>query len=341
MSERSTNQLQNKTMLNVTGILISNLGSPDKPTKKSLRHYLKQFLSDKFVIQPPPSRFIWLCILHLVILNIRPARSAKKYQKIWHNPNDKAPLIKLCESLLSRLENTLVIPNKKLQFALGMRYGNPSIPSAIKEFQLKGCSEIIILPLYPQFSNTTTESTRFEIEKSLSNWVSKPKIFFIDNYHDNDLYIDTLASSIHDFQLNNDKPDKLIISYHSIPQRYVDNGDLYYDHCRTTTDLLVAKLGLNDDEYELCFQSIFGREKWIGPDISTRLAILGKGTSQSVQVVCPGFPVDCLETLEEIEMDNKEVFLSSGGQKFDYIPALNDHKSHASLLANIIENQSR
>ena len=338
MSEHPTHKPRQKITPNVTGVLISNLGSPDAPTKKSLRRYLRQFLSDKFVIQPPPNRFIWLCILHLVILNIRPAKSAKKYQKIWLNPVEKAPLIRLCENLVSQLEKTLVIPNTRLEFSLGMRYGSPSISAAIEDLMLKGCGEIIVLPLYPQFSRTTTESTRFEVEKSLSNLLYQPKLCFINDYHDNELYIETLASSINDFQLENGKPDKLIISYHSIPQRYVDNGDSYHKHCQTTTSLLVEKLGLAKNEYELCFQSIFGREKWIGPNISNRLTALGESCIDYVQVVCPGFPVDCLETLEEIEMENMEIFLCSGGKKFDYIPALNTDKSHVSLLTDIISN---
>jgi ferrochelatase len=315
------------------------LGSPDAPTKKALRKYLGQFLSDKFVIQPPPSRFIWLCILHLVILNIRPAKSAKKYQKIWFHDTHEAPLISLCQKLLKKLKIQQFSNENQFEFSLGMRYGNPSIAVALEDLKDKGCNKIVVLPLYPQYSKTTTASTHFEVEKSLSNWAVKPKLFFVNDYHDNELYIDTLASSIKAFQAVNGRPDKLLVSYHSIPQRYVDNGDSYYDHCQTTTQLLVEKLQLNNNNYEICFQSIFGREKWIGPNISDILANLGSNGTSHVQVVCPGFPVDCLETLEEIDMENREIYLENGGLKFHYIPALNKQKLHVDFLLKLIQEQ--
>jgi len=328
-----------KNSSNKIGVLITNLGSPDAPTKSALRKYLGQFLSDKFVIQPPPSRFIWLCILHFVILNIRPAKSAKKYQKIWGNSDEKAPLISLCQDLLEQLKKQSFSPDNKLEFALGMRYGNPCISSALEELRAKGCEEIIVLPLYPQYSKTTTASTFFEISEIIKKWEKSPDILLINNYHDNASYIDTVASSIAEFQNANGVPDKLLISYHSIPQRYVNNGDCYYEHCQRTTQLLVEKLHLNDNDYEICFQSIFGREKWIGPNISDILANLGSNNTPHVQVVCPGFPVDCLETLEEIDMENRQIYLENGGSKFHYIPALNKQKLHADFLLQLIQKR--
>ena len=322
-----------------TGVLITNLGSPDAPTKKALRKYLGQFLSDKFVIQPPPSRFIWLCILHLVILNIRPAKSAKKYQKVWGNSQEKAPLISLCQDLLEQLKSQSLSVDNNFEFALGMRYGNPCISSALEELRDKDCDEIIILPLYPQYSKTTTASTFYEISEIMKKWQDVPEILLINDYHDNTFYINTLAASITEFQTVNGVPDKLLISYHSIPQRYVNNGDCYYEHCQTTTQLLVEKLQLNDDDYEICFQSIFGREKWIGPNISDILANLASNSTSHVQVVCPGFPVDCLETLEEIDMENREIYLENGGSKFHYIPALNKQKLHTDFLLKLIQEQ--
>jgi len=339
MSEHPTHKSRQKITQNATGVLISNLGSPDAPTKKSLRRYLRQFLSDKFVIQPPPNRFIWLCILHLIILNIRPAKSAKKYQKIWGNPEDKSPLILLCQNLLDQLKKHPFSVDNKLEFALGMRYGNPCISSALEELRCKGCDEIIVLPLYPQYSKTTTSSTFYEISEITNNWQNMPEILLINDYHNNDAYIDTLAASITEFQSLNGVPDKLLISYHSIPQRYVNKGDCYYEHCQTTAQLLVEKLQLNDDDYEICFQSIFGREKWIGPNISDILANLGSIGAPHVQVVCPGFPVDCLETLEEINMENREIYLENGGSKFHYIPALNMQKAHVDFLLKLIQKQ--
>lgn len=329
--------LQNNTMK--TGVLLTNLGSPAAPTKSALRKYLGQFLSDKFVIQPPPNRFIWLCILHLVILNIRPAKSAKKYQKIWGNLENKAPLILLCQQLLEQLKKHSFSAKNDLEFALGMRYGNPCIATALEDLRGMGCDQIIVLPLYPQYSKTTTASTFFEVSKVIEKWSKKPKIILINNYHDNDSYIDTLASSISAFQDKYGVPDKLLISYHSIPQRYVNNGDCYYEHCQTTTRLLVKKLHLNDDNYEICFQSIFGREKWLGPNISDILSNLSPKGVSHVQVVCPGFPVDCLETLEEIEMENRQIYLENSGTVFHYIPALNFSAAHASLIVNLLQVQ--
>ena len=329
--------LQNSS--NKTGVLITNLGSPDAPTTGALRRYLKQFLSDKFVIQPPPSRFIWLCILHLVVLNIRPAKSAKKYQKVWGNSENKAPLISLCQSLVNQLKKHPFSVDNKLEFALGMRYGNPCISSALDQLRDKGCDEIIVLPLYPQYSKTTTASTFFEISEIIKKWQISPEILLINNYHNNDSYIDTLVSSITTFQDENGVPDKLLISYHSIPHRYVNNGDCYYEHCQTTTRLLVKKLQLDDDDYEICFQSIFGREKWIGPNISDILSNFGSRGISHVQVVCPGFPVDCLETLEEIDMENREIYLENGGSKFHYIPALNKQNLHIDFLLKLIQEQ--
>ena len=339
MSEHLVDNSSFQNSTNKTGVLITNLGSPDAPTKNALRQYLKQFLSDKFVIQPPPSRFIWLCILHGVILNFRPAKSAKKYQKIWTNPNDKAPLISLCQNLLNQLKQQPFAVTNMIEYSLGMRYGNPSISDALEDLLDNGCDQIIVLPLYPQYSKTTTESTFFEVSKITKNWQNIPKILLINNYHDNDSYIDALASSIMDFQAENGVPDKLLISYHSIPQRYVNNGDCYYEHCQATTRLLVEKLNLNEADFVLCFQSIFGREKWIGPNISDVLANLSSENVPHVQVICPGFPVDCLETLEEIDMENRQIFLDNGGAKFHYIPALNSSAAHLSLINDLLQSE--
>ena len=339
MPDQSVDNSSLQNIAKKTGVLITNLGSPDAPTKKALRKYLKEFLSDKFVIQPPPSRFIWLCILHLVILNIRPSKSAKKYQKIWGNPTDNAPLVSLCQSLLIQLKQQPFCETNTLEYALGMRYGNPSISSALEDLRDKGCDEIIVLPLYPQYSKTTTESTFYEVSKITNKWQNVPRVLLINNYHDNSTYIDTLASTIKDFQDKNGVPDKLLISYHSIPERYVNNGDCYFEHCHATTRLLSEKLNLNADDFEICFQSIFGREKWIGPNISNILENLGSVGVSHVQVVCPGFPVDCLETLEEIDMENRQIYLDNGGSIFHYIPALNQSAAGVSLINHLLNSR--
>lgn len=328
------------------GILITNLGSPEKPNKIAVKKFLKEFLSDELVIEAPAmclkSRLLWLFVLNFIILNIRPAKTAENYKRIWGNKNLKAPLVRISNAILEKVARSKKfnsINNSNLEFALGMRYSSPSIKTALNKLKDKKCDKIVSLSLYPQYSKTTTSSNRFEILKSLSKWKNKPEFCFITDYHNDYSYIRALASSVTKFQKKYGKPNKLLISYHSIPERYVKKCDCYFNQCHQTTRLLVKELKLTADEYEICFQSVFGREKWVGPNISQRLEELGSNNTSYVQIICPGFPVDCLETLEEIKIKNKKIFIANGGKKYEYIPALNDSDEHIDMLCEIIQRQ--
>lgn len=318
-----------------TGILLTNLGTPDAPTKPALKRYLKQFLSDYRVIQPP-NKLIWWLALNVVILNIRPAKSAQNYAKIWDSFGKGSPLLNISNLQLKGIKKTLLSQHDNLVFEMGMRYGNPSIPLALQSLRDKGCDKIIALPMYPQYSETTTLSTLDEINKELNDWENKPTLAFIDDYYQDKGYIQSLVNSVTEHQAQHGKPDRLMISFHGIPQRFVDNGDVYYDHCVNTTKLLAKALHLQEDEYQLCFQSIFGREEWLKPETKNSLESLAKNGVKHVQVICPGFSVDCLETLEEIDEENRGYFMEAGGSDFSYIPALNDRNDHIQALSGII-----
>jgi ferrochelatase len=321
-----------------TGILLTNLGTPDSPTRPALKRYLKQFLSDDRVIQAP-NKLVWWLALNVVILNIRPAKSAQNYAKIWDKFGKGSPLLNISNLQLEGIKKTLLSQYDHLAFEVGMRYGNPSIPSALKSLKDKGCDKIIALPMYPQYSETTTLSTLDEINKVLNAWEDTPELVFIDDYYQDKGYIQSLVNSVTEHQAQHGKPDKLMISFHGIPQRFVDNGDVYYDHCVNTTQLLAKALNLQEDEYQLCFQSIFGREEWLKPQTKNSLESLAKKGTQHVQVICPGFSVDCLETLEEINEENRGYFMDAGGAQFSYIPALNDRDDHIQALSSIIAQQ--
>ncbi|MBL4660598.1 MAG: ferrochelatase [Alcanivoracaceae bacterium] len=319
------------------GVLITNLGSPDTPDKKSVRKYLKQFLSDKRVIQPIIPRWIWWLILHGIILNTRPKKSAKLYLSIWDSFGKGAPLVAITNKQLSALKKKF--KDAGITISMVMRYGKPSIEQSIKQFHDQGIEKIIVLPLYPQYSQTTTEST-FDIIHALANTCQDfPKYELINDYHQCPLYISALKNSIENHWQQHGKPQKLIISFHGIPQVYCDNGDIYPQQCYATANLLIKELALKKDEYIICFQSRFGKLEWLKPYLDVTLRSLPSQGISNVQVICPGFAADCLETLEEIEHENKQYFLQAGGKQYSYIPALNDNKDHINCLASIISNQ--
>ena len=325
-----------------TGILITNLGTPDAANKKALKKYLKQFLSDPRLVESNFPRWVWLTILNLVILNVRPAKSAKAYAKVWGQFGEGSPLLDISKQQLSGLKK--LIKNQfdgPVECALGMRYGNPSIESALLELKEKKVKRLLILPLYPQYSATTTASTFDEVTRVLQSWRWIPELRFVNHYHKNQNYIDALVNSIQKHWKEYGKPEKLILSYHGIPKRYLLNGDPYHCECHVTTRLVVEKLGLNEDEYMICFQSIFGREEWLKPYLSDTLKSLPSQNVQNVQIICPGFSSDCLETLEEIEEENKEYFIESGGEKFSYIPALNASSDHLKAIESVILQHSQ
>ena len=317
------------------GVLITNLGSPDAPTKKALRKYLKQFLSDKRVIQPVVGRIAWWFILHGIILNTRPKKSALLYKRIWKSFGTGAPLVDITKKQLKCLR--CYFDNKPIVVEMAMRYGSPSIESSIDNLLEKGIEKLIVLPLYPQYSRTTTESTFDIIHAIKETNANFPSLTLVNNYHDNPFYIEALKQSIIKHQKQYGKPQLLIISYHGIPKIYVQKGDIYPQHCQKTTQLLVDSLGLKQEEYMVCYQSIFGKLEWIKPYLDLTLKELPDQGIKDVQVICPGFAADCLETLEEIEHENKKYFLDAGGEKYSYIPALNDGEEHIKALQHIIK----
>ena len=315
-----------------TGVLITNLGTPDAPNAKSLKIYLNQFLSDPRVIEIP--KIIWQIILKLVILQIRPRKSAANYKKIW--TDNGSPLLDISQRQLEGVKKIILEKYPNVEFALGMRYGNPSIEKALKDLQKKQVRRLLVLPLYPQYCAATTASTFDEVTNTLQKWRWIPELRFINQYFEEEKYIETLASSVEDFWAKNGKPQKIIFSYHGIPKRYLTNGDPYHCFCLKTTRLVKEKMKLSDDQIMTTFQSRFGREEWLQPYTSETLKELpGKGI-KDIHIISPGFSADCLETLEELEEENREYFIESGGEKYKYIPCLNDNKEHLDFISYLI-----
>ncbi len=305
-----------------TGILLVNLGTPDQPNRPALRRYLKEFLSDTRVIEIPKA--VWWIILNGVILNTRPKKSAAKYAKIWLP--EGSPLLvhtrRLAQLLRGYLGEQMQSP---LALAVGMRYGNPSIASAIAELKNQHCDRILLLPLYPQYAASTTASAVDAVARALRRYRNVPALRTVRSYHDHPGYIGALASSVLSYWSKHGKPDKLVISFHGVPRRTLDKGDPYHCECQKTGRLLAEALGLIGEQYTVAFQSLFGRAEWIKPYTASLLKQLGKTGIARIDVVCPGFPVDCLETLEEIAIEGKTTFLQAGGKEFHYIPCLNEN----------------
>lgn len=316
-----------------TGVLLTNLGSPDAPTPSALRRYLKEFLWDARVVEQP--RWLWWLILNGIILNTRPAKSAEAYSKVW--TDEGSPLLAITRRQRDKLQLSLEGRyNDEVHVEMAMRYGSPSIQAGLEALREKGCERIIILPLYPQYSATTTGSTFDAVAEVLKVWRRVPEISFINAYHDHPAYIEALAGSVQSYWQQHGEPERLLISFHGIPERYFEAGDPYPCHCRKTARLLREHLGLGDERAVLTFQSRFGREPWVRPYTDETLMEWGKAGVSSVDVICPGFAADCLETLEEIAMQNRELFLDAGGRQFRYIPALNDGDTHIEALAQVI-----
>lgn len=317
------------------GILLTNLGTPEAPTAAALRPYLKQFLSDPRVVEFP--RLLWWLVLNLIILRIRPRRSAKAYQKVWSEKG--SPLLIHTQAQTESVRQNLHAKyGKKIRVEFAMRYGNPSIAAGIDKLMRAGVRKLLVLPLYPQYSATTTGSTFDAIADNFKRRRWLPELHFIDGYHTHPLYINALATSIQEHWQKHGRPDKLIFSYHGVPLRYLHNGDPYHCYCLQTTRLVAEKLALSEDDYLSSFQSRFGREAWLQPYTDETLKHLAAQGVKSVAVVCPGFSSDCLETLEEIDEENREYFLSAGGKEFHYIPALNNAPAHINALATICED---
>ncbi|MCC2608145.1 ferrochelatase [Planctobacterium marinum] len=316
-----------------TGVLITNLGTPEAPTRQALRPYLKEFLSDPRVVEVP--RLIWWCILNLVILNFRPARSARAYKTVWTEQG--SPLMVHTQNQAAALQQQL-----KAQYGDGvvvdfaMRYGKPAIGDVLDSMMQQGVRKLVILPLYPQYCASTTGSTFDALAQDFMQRRWLPDFKFISHYHDNRDYIAAVAEKIKAHREKQGSADKLIFSYHGIPKRYLLNGDPYHCECYTTSRLIANYLGLQPDQYLTTFQSRFGREEWLKPYTDHTLQELAGQGVKSVQVVCPGFSADCLETIEEIGVENRDYFLEAGGERYEYIECLNSDESHINLLVSLV-----
>lgn len=317
-----------------TGVLITNLGTPDAPTAPALRRYLKEFLSDPRVVEIP--RLIWLMILHGIILRIRPAKSAKLYESIW--TDEGSPLLAISNKQTAKLKQRLYNDfGENVSVEVGMRYGNPSMSSALQKLQQRGVNNIVVLPLYPQFAGPTTASAFDALVKEVKTWRWIPSIHFISSYHDHPLYIKSLANSINEHFEQHGKPEKLVLSYHGMPKLFHENGDPYYCFCAKTTRLLAEALNLAEDDYMMTFQSRFGKAEWLKPYTDESLEELAKSGTKHIAVASPAFSADCLETLEELVEENKEVFTEAGGESYHYIPALNDRDDHIDVMIDLIK----
>ncbi len=321
-----------------TGILLVNLGSPDAPTPAALRRYLAEFLGDPRVVEAP--RWLWWFAMHGVILRIRPPRSAKSYARIWTDEGTPmgSPLIAISYKQTVALRDKLQsLYGNAVVVKLAMRYGKPSIASAIETLQQAGVDRLVVLPLYPQYSATTTASVFDELCRVLQQRRVIPELRFIREYYQHPHYIDALATSIVQHWQQHGRTQKLLFSFHGIPQRYVDAGDPYAGQCKLTAAAVAEKLQLQEDEWILVFQSRFGREPWLQPYCDKTLEALPAQGVKSVDVISPGFAADCLETLEEIDMENRDIFLQAGGEDFRYIAALNDRTEHIDCLLELLK----
>jgi ferrochelatase len=311
------------------GVLIAYLGTPDSPDVLSVRSYLKEFLSDPRIIEVP--KIIWWFVLNIFILNFRSFNSARLYKSIWTDGG--SPLLVNCIKIKEKIQKSLP---SNYQVALGMRYGNPSIKSALNELKEANCRDIEIITLFPHYSATTVGSIFDAVSTEIKSWRWVPSIKFLNSYHDNPLLIEILSKRIQKSFDSHGKPDKLVFSYHSIPKKYFDSGDPYHCLCQKTSRLIAEKLSLDEKDYITAFQSRFGPSEWLKPYTSETMKSLPKEGIKSVQVVSPGFGVDNLETLQEIDIENKEYFEDAGGDNFHYIPCLNYDDDHVEFLISLI-----
>ena len=315
-----------------TGALIINLGTPDSTSWFDIRRYLKEFLSDRRVIEVNP--ILWQIILNVFILNLRPSKTAKAYKEIWMKEKNMSPLLYYTQKQAEKVGN--LISNENLIIDFAMRYGNPSIKSKIKKLHDEGCENLIILPLYPQYAAATTATVCDEVYRTLMKMRWQPSLKIIPHYESEPLYIDALVKSINNkIEKINWRPDLILASYHGIPKKYFDKGDPYHCYCHKTTRLISEKL--NSIEIKTTFQSRFGPEEWLQPYTDKTLENLPKEGKKNVLAICPGFSSDCVETLEEILIQGKESFIDAGGENFDMIPCLNDSDGHIKLIKNLIQ----
>ena len=315
-----------------TGVLLINLGTPDSTSWWDIRKYLREFLSDKRVIEVNP--ILWQIILNLFILTFRPSKTAHAYKKIWRKESNESPLLYFTRNQAEKLNKK--IGSEKIIVDFAMRYGNPSIKSKLNILKDAGCENIIILPLYPQYAAATTATVCDEVYRSLMNMRWQPSLQVIPHYESEPIYIDALIKSVKDkLGSINWKPDLIISSYHGIPKKYFDKGDPYHCYCHKTTRLM--KENFNEVDIQTTFQSRFGPQEWLTPYTDKTLECLPSKGIKNLLVICPGFASDCVETLEEIDIQGRESFMDNGGENFDLIPCLNDNADHINLFEKLVK----
>ena len=315
------------------GVILANLGSPTEPTPKAVRDFLRPFLHDHRVVEL--TRWLWCPILHGIILPFRSRSSARNYAKIWWQ--EGSPLRVITERQVVALQ-TLFDQTTPQQYVVkaAYTYSEPLLAQAIEELRGQGIEQILLLPLYPQYSATSTAPLFDQLGSYLQSQRNTPEVSYVRSYYNNSAYIRALASSVKSHWAEHGQAEVLLMSFHGIPQQFADNGDPYPQECEMTAQLLAQELGLSDDQWQLSYQSRLGRAQWLEPSTSDALTKLGEQKTASVQVICPGFSADCLETLEEIEMENAEIYREAGGSNYQYIACLNDTADHIQMMAELV-----
>lgn len=313
------------------GVILANLGTPQAPTAKAVKRFLGEFLHDKRVIDL--NRWLWCPLLHGIILPTRSPKVAKLYQSIWMDGG--SPLMVYSKRQQQALTEALGVP-----VAIGMTYDEPSMKNALDELQAQGCQKIVVLPLYPQYSATTTAAVFDQISKACQGRSYVPEIRMVHDYYQAPDFIEALALSVKEHWAKHGEPDYLLCSYHGIPQRYANNGDPYPEQCHRTTELLAEALNMPREKMSMSFQSVFGKEEWVKPYTDQTIEALAKKGMKRVDVICPAFSADCLETLEEIAVQGKETFVEAGGESLNLIPCLNDRQDHIEMMIRLIKQQA-
>ena len=321
----------------MTAVVLVNLGTPDAPTAAALRRYLGEFLSDPRVVET--ARWLWWLILHGVILRIRPARSARAYATVWTEQG--SPLLVGSQALTDAVAEQIkaTMGDQAPVVALAMSYGNPNLRDVLEGLRLRGMRRLLVVPLYPQYSGSTTASVFDAVSRQLQRWRWIPELRFITEYYREPGYVQALAASVREHWQTHGRSERLLLSFHGIPGRYLVNGDPYYCQCQVTARLLREALGLGENELYVTFQSRVGREPWLQPYTDQTLVTWARAGVRRVDVMCPGFSIDCLETLEEIAGQNAEAFVHAGGERLSYIPALNHRPDHVATMTGLIARQ--
>ena len=332
MNELKSNPIT-RQKTNRNGVLLVNTGTPDAPTPEAVRRFLAEFLSDPRVVDYP--RWLWLPILHAVILNVRPRRSARLYRQIWSSRS--SPLLNTLELQAGGLTEKLRhLTSLEIPVAVAMRYGSPSISSGLSLLKQSGTRRVVIFPLFPQYSNTTTGSVYDAVLPEANNQDPKPGIIPVRSYYNHPAYIQALTASIRKYWAENNRPQRLLFSFHAIPARYVKRGDPYLEQCSETSWLVASELGIGRGEWGLSYQSRFGPERWTQPYTDQTLQLWAESGVKNVHVIAPGFSADCLETLYELDIEGRHIFLNAGGESFGYIPALNVLPDHINMMAQVV-----